>query len=338
MPEQGRVAGPRALRLVAAGGPTVFDGEIHFHPRLAVLAGAPPGLADWVASLLGPHAPPDTLIEIDDVPARTYDLPRALRALPPVVPLRADMFAELAAGRSAFRTPSQIASALDNWEHALAEARHRLARVHEQALRPDPVELSEAARLRSEWRYAEHVDAWDPTRDTRIAADARRDRYETFLARFGATSYEDLSMVGTGFGDSKADPAIREASMVVSMAEQRCHKLRMELDAATRERTPDDAVDLAALDADHVDRLLARALADLGDTAYVRPLIIDRVLSRLSPGGRRRAYDRLIVHGRRRQIVLVTDNSDVARWAAHEAPSDAALHQCTCSVQAVPFQ
>jgi hypothetical protein len=112
----------------------------------------------------------------------------------------------------------------------------------------------------------------------------------------------------------------------------------MELDSAARARTLVDTVNLAELDPDHVDRLFGRVFAELDDTAYVRPLVIDRVLSTLSPIGRRRAYDRLIVHARRRQIVLVTDSSDVARWAAHEGPADAALHQFTCSVQAVPFQ
>jgi hypothetical protein len=323
---------------VAAGGPSRFDGELRFHPRLTVVADPSPGLADWVASLLGPQAPSDTLIEIDDVPARTYDLPRALRALPPAAPLGTDVFAEIAAGRSGLRTPRRIADALDNWERALIEARRRLALVHEEAPRPDPVEVSEAARLRNEWRYAEHVDAWEETRETRLVADARRTRYEEYLARFGATSYEDLSMVGTGFGDSAADVAIREASMVVSMAEQHCHKLRMELDAVMRGRAPDDTVDLAALEPDDVDRVLTRVLGDLDDSVYVRPLVVDRVLSRLSPLGRRRAYDRLVMHARRRQIVVITDSADVARWAAQEAPGDAALRQCTWSVQAVPLQ
>src|SRR4249919_306914 len=99
MADVGRTAAPRVLRLVAAGGPDAFDGEIRFHPRLTVLADARPGLASWVGSLLGAKAPADTLLEIDGIPARTYDLPRALRALPAAEPLRADMLAALAAGR-----------------------------------------------------------------------------------------------------------------------------------------------------------------------------------------------------------------------------------------------
>src|SRR4051812_46412377 len=98
MADVGRTAAPRVLRLVAAGGPGAFDGEIRFHRRLTVLADARSGLADWVVSLLGTHAPPDTLLEIDNIPARTYDLPRALRALAPAEPLRADMLHELASG------------------------------------------------------------------------------------------------------------------------------------------------------------------------------------------------------------------------------------------------
>src|SRR5919201_1329876 len=98
MADVGRTAAPRVVRLVAAGGPDAFDGEIHFHRRLTVLADARPALADWVVSLLGVHAPPDTLLEIDNVPARTYDLPRALRALPCAEPLRIDMLRALEAG------------------------------------------------------------------------------------------------------------------------------------------------------------------------------------------------------------------------------------------------
>ena len=82
MADVGRIAAPRIVRLVAAAGPGAFDGEIRFHRRLTVLADARPGLAAWAVSLLSMHAPPDTLLEVDDVPARIYDLPRALRALP----------------------------------------------------------------------------------------------------------------------------------------------------------------------------------------------------------------------------------------------------------------
>src|ERR1700730_2034786 len=75
MADVGRIAAPRMVRLGAAAGPGAFDGEIRFHRRLTVLADARPGLAAWAVSLLSVHAPPDTLLEVDDVPARIYDLP-----------------------------------------------------------------------------------------------------------------------------------------------------------------------------------------------------------------------------------------------------------------------
>jgi hypothetical protein len=344
MADVGRTAAPRVLRLVAAGGPGPFDGEIRFHRRLTVLADARLALADWVASLLSVQAPPDTLLEIDNIPARTYDLPRALRALPPAEPLRVELLRELASGRDTLgrpgtrrRTAQQIADELARWERVLAEAKVRLIRAHDAAPRVDPVDLAEASRLRNEWRYSVHVDAWEQRRRTRREAQARRGRYDDFLAEFGASSYEDLSMVGTGFGDTRYDVAIREAATVVSMAEQRCHKLTMELEEARRneslsedERTAKERdklrpPSLGALDADRADRLMARALAEFDDTAYVRPLVVDCVLDALAPEARRRAYDRLVAHARRRQIVLITAVDEIARWAAHGSPADVAL-------------
>jgi hypothetical protein len=160
--------------------------------------------------------------------------------------------------------------------------------------------------------------------------------YLQFLERFGAGSFEDLSMVGTGFGDTNADVAIREAATVVSMAEQRCHKLRVELNHARRAEslTTSERIaaeldarhfDLATLDPEHADRLLARALSILDDTAYVRPLVVDRVLDAFAPAARRRGFERLLSHSRRRQIVVVTSCQDVAKWAANGAPADVAL-------------
>jgi hypothetical protein len=344
MADVGRIAAPRMVRLVAAAGPGAFDGEIRFHRRLTVLADARPGLAAWAVSLLSVHAPPDTLLEVDDVPARIYDLPRALRALPPGEPMRVEMLRQLASGRDSRgrrsvrrRTAQQIAEELARWERVLGEAKARLVQAHEAAPRVDPVDLAEASRLRNEWRYSVHVDAWERRRRTRREAQAKRGRYDDFLEEFGASSYEDLSTVGTGFGDTRYDVAIREAATVVSMAEQRCHKLTMELEEARRnesvrdaERTADERgrlrqPDLGELDADRADRLVARALADLDDTAYVRPLVIDCVLDALAPDARRRAYDRLVAHARRRQIVLVTAVDEIARWAAHGSPADVAL-------------
>jgi hypothetical protein len=294
--------------------------------------------------LLSVHAPPDTLLEIDNIPARTYDLPRALRALPPAEPLRVDMLRELASGRDALGPPAtrrrsaqQVGDELARWERVLGEAKVRLVRAHEAAPRVDPVDLAEASRLRNEWRYSVHVDSWERRRRSRREAQTRRGRYDDFLAEFGASSYEDLSMVGTGFGDTRYDVAIREAATVVSMAEQRCHKLTMELEEVRRNETltaeeqapeahdPLRKTDLGSLDADRADRLIARLLAEFDDTAYVRPLVIDCVLDALGPEARRRAYDRLVTHARRRQIVLVTAVDEIARWAAHGLPSDVAL-------------
>src|SRR4029077_14858286 len=102
--------------------------------RLTVLAAARPGLADWVVSLLGLQAPPDTLLEIDNVPARTCDVSRALRSLPRAEPLRVDMLRALAAGHSigrndGRRTAAQIAEELARWERVLGEAKVRLLRL-----------------------------------------------------------------------------------------------------------------------------------------------------------------------------------------------------------------
>jgi hypothetical protein len=331
------------LRLLAAGGPDAFDGEIRFHRRLTVLADARRALADWVVSLLGVHAPPDTLLEIDNVPARTYDVTRALRALPRAEPLRVDMLCALTAGRELgpsrahARTVQQVADELERWDKVLGEAKLRLVRAHQAAPRVDPVDLAEASRLRNEWRYSVHVDAWERRRRSRRAAQARRARFDDFLAHFGAASYEDLSMVGTGFGDTGFDVAIREAATVVSMAEQRCHKLRMELEAMRRnesltaaervakERDELSKIDLNNLDAERADRLVARALAELDDTAYVRPLVVDRIVDAFGPDARHRVYARLVAHARRRQIVVVTSSDDVARWAANGPASDVAL-------------
>jgi hypothetical protein len=343
----GRTAAPRVLRLIAAGGPdAAFDGEIRFHRRLTVLADTRPALADWVTSLVGMHASPDTLLELDGIPARTYDLPKALRSLPLPDPLRADTLKLLASGLEPIgdgttsrrkSCSDEIHGELARWEKVLREAQVRLAQAHEAAPRVDPVDLAEASRLRSEWRYSVHVDSYEQRRRSRREADNRRGMYEGFLDHFGASSLDDLSMVGTGFGDTAADVAIREAATVVSMAEQRCHKLRLELDEARRAESLTigeriaieiDArkLDLGQYDPEKADRLLARALADSDDTAYVRPLVVDRVLDAFSPAARRRGFERLVTHARRRQIVVVTSCDDVAQWAAACATTDASLH------------
>jgi hypothetical protein len=330
--------------LVAAGGPLAADGEIRFHARLTVLADGRPTLADWVTALLGVHAAPDTLLELDHIPARTYDIPRGLRALAPLEPLRPETLRSMAVGCEAEaraaargeRGARQIAAEHSRWEQVRTEARSRLAAVHKAAPRVDPGALAEASRLRNDWRYSVHVDALERRRRTRRDAEDRKTRYEEFLQHFGANSYEDLSVVGTGFGDTNADVAIREAATVVSMAEQRCLALRLELDEARRREAlagnaviaaeiEARAVDLASFDAERADRLLARALAAFDDTAFVRPLVVDRVLDAFAPEARRRCFDRLVVHARRRQIVLITSSDDVASWAADGGTAEAAL-------------
>jgi hypothetical protein len=345
-----RTAAPRVLHLVAAGGPSASDGEIRFHPRLTVLADARPTLADWVTSLLGVHAAPDTLLELDHIPARTYDIPRALRALAPLEPLRPETLRAMAVGCEAGaraaargeRGARQVAAELARWEKVRKEARARLAAVHEAAPRVDPGALAEASRLRNDWRYSVHVDALERRRRTRRDAEDRKARYEDYLDHFGATSYEDLSMVGTGFGDTKSDVAIREAATVVSMAEQRCMALRLELDEARRTEALTGnaviaaeiearAVDLASFDDDSADRLLARALAAFDDTAYMRPLVVDRVLDAFDTSVRRRCFDRLVTHARRRQIVLITSCENVATWAAEGITADVALRMGSAS-------
>jgi hypothetical protein len=53
--------------------------------------------------------------------------------------------------------------------------------------------------------------------------------------------------------------------------------------------------------------------------------VVDRVLDAFAPSARRRGYERLLAHARRRQIVLLTSLEEVARWAAQGPAEDAAL-------------
>jgi hypothetical protein len=84
-------------------------------------------------------------------------------------------------------------------------------------------------------------------------------------------------------------------------------------------------VNLARLNAERADRLVGRALAELDDDAYMRPLVIDGIVEAFDPDARRRVYDRLVSHARRRQIVLITGSDEVARWAAHGPENDASV-------------
>ena len=176
----------------------------------------------------------------------------------------ADELAELDAEISASRPRATIGRELAKWERVTGEARGRLLESHEQAARVQPADLAEALRLRNEWRYAEQVHRQMRRRRTRREVDELKQHYERFLGRFGATTYEDLAVVGTGFGNTDADLAIREAATVVSMAEQHCVDLRAELEAsdpAALERRRRDALARASVllgrgaDADVVTKL-----------------------------------------------------------------------------------
>src|SRR5262249_28971406 len=84
-------------------------------------------------------------------------------------------------------------------------------------------------------------------------------------------------------------------------------------------------IELSELDPERADRILARALAELDDTAYVRPLVVDGVLDAFAPAARRRAFDRLVAPAHRRPIVLVTAMDEIARWSANGSTADVAL-------------
>jgi hypothetical protein len=129
------------------------------------------------------------------------------------------------------RSRDVIQRELAKWERVVEEAQGRLTDQRDHASHVEPSDLAEAGRLRSEWRYAEQVHRQERRRRTRREMDEHRARYERFLAQFGATCYEDLTVVGTGFGNTDFDLAIREAATVVSMAEQHCIALREELTA-----------------------------------------------------------------------------------------------------------
>ncbi|HEX5095790.1 MAG TPA: hypothetical protein VFX21_07255, partial [Acidimicrobiia bacterium] len=176
----------------------------------------------------------------------------------------ADELAALDAEISARRPRATVGRELAKWERVTGEARTRLVECHEQAARVQPADLAEALRLRNEWRYAEQVHRQMRRRRTRRDVDELKQHYERFLGRFGAATYEDLAVVGTGFGNTDADLAIREAATVVSMAEQHCIDLRAELetsDPAALARRRQDALARASVllgseaDADVVTKL-----------------------------------------------------------------------------------
>jgi hypothetical protein len=296
---------------------------VRFHPRLTVLGHAGRAAARWVASLLGPGARADTLVEVDGVVARVCDVPRALHALPPLEPTDSEAFFRFAAVPApSAAAVERVAADFARWEQVLARAAGRLAGVRAAAPRVGPVDVARASVLRNEWRYAEAVHASDGRRRTRRAADRHRERLEQFLAPFGARTVEDLTVVATGFGDTGTDAAIREAATVVSMARQRGAELRAELDrhAALSGTAAGPA---AALDASAAERALARLLATRDDTAYVRPLAFDRTFDGAGAAVRRRAFERLAAYARRRQVLLLTESADLPGWAA-AGPADTA--------------
>jgi hypothetical protein len=319
----------RGLRLVAAHRhDSGHDQVVEFHPRLTVLAGSDPELANWVTSLLGAHAPGDTSFEIDGAPPTPGDMQLVLRDATPH-PLRVDALELLASGATAARAAppgksavARLGKELDRWERIRLEAENQLVRAHDRAQRVDPLDVAEAARLRKEWRRADQLNR-----------RARRHEYERFLARFGVRSCEDLSVVGTGFGDTSGDVAIREAATFVSIAGQRLARLRSALEtvrrigpeacgeqiaAGTPQRLPD-------FDADMADRLVVHALAHAENARSIGPLVVDRALDALKPVARRRACDRLLSHSSIQQVVIVTSCADVARWAAHGRAADVSL-------------
>ena len=328
------------LRLVAAhrhGGEQ--DRVVEFHPRLTVLAGSDPDLANWVTSLLDANFPTDTNFELDGAPATARDLQLLLRDATPS-PLRVDALALLAGRAPEVRStpPEKSAAAhlgkeLDRWERVRRDAENRLVRAREHAGRVEPFDFTEAARLRNEWLHAVQLDRREHQRRTRHAVETRRQEYDRFLARFGATSSEELSVVGTGFGETSGDVAIREAATFVSMAEQRCARLRSALEGIRRFGSePGDEPHVATtthhlhdIDADAADRLLVRALARREYVRPIGPLVVDRVLDALNPVARRRACDRLLSHSSVRQVVIVTSCSAVAQWAARARAIDVSL-------------
>src|SRR5207253_3244294 len=81
------------------------------------------------------------------------------------------------------RTAKQIADELARWERVLGEAKVRLVRAHDAAPHVDPADLAEASRLRNEWRYSVHVDAWERRRRTRREAQPGPGRSPSSMTR-----------------------------------------------------------------------------------------------------------------------------------------------------------
>jgi hypothetical protein len=235
----------------------------------------------------------------------------------------ADELAELDEEISASRPRATIGRELAKWERVTGEARARLLESHEQAARVLPADLAEALRLRNEWRYAEQVHRQMRRRRTRREVDELKQHYERFLARFGATTYEDLAVVGTGFGNTEADLAIREAATVVSMAEQHCVDLRAELadsDPAALERRRREALARAGVllghdaEADAVAKLRRLQPVAAGTAGAVADLATDDAVDEL---------DRLAIEVRALEVEqarLERSRQDLAAGATVDLP------------------
>lgn len=214
-----------------------------------------------------------------------------VRVLTPAVVERAMSDEALVGAHPDLRVRAEVEAELVKWRDVTARARARLDDRRERAPRLGATEIAEATRLRNEWRYAEQVHARQRRRRTRREADELRTRFESYLARFGAPTIEDLAVVGSGFGSTDADVAIREAATVVALAEERCGELRDELARA------DAARDAAA-------RL--HALCTAGDPEVV--VVVDDALGGLEPWVRRCAFATLAdVASTRRVVVVVED-------------------------------
>jgi hypothetical protein len=307
---------------VRAAGPAGSGGDITFHDRLTVLVHPSGGLGAWLAAALGPA---DGSPLADDAVTISIDGEcRSGAAGHASAPVRCWTGDDLRSLETALahdppldRAGRQLAVELGRWEQVLAEAASRLAVAQAAAPHAEVEDLAEGAKLRDEWRYSVQVDRAEHRRRSRREAQARKQEFDDFLARFGAASFDELSTVGTGFGDTDGDIAIREAATVVAMAEQRVNELRAELAAAR------DATRLTG----RVERLLTLALEHPDDSGYRRPVILDGVFDQLDPDTHGRAFALLLVAARTRQVIVVTASEDVAAWASSASPDDAALRR-----------
>lgn len=299
--------GGSPLRIVTAPRPARTGGTVSFHPGLTVLVGPPARLADWAASLLDVDVAPETVVHDprggeSRSGSPVVDLTRGGPYPSPVRVRLGDLDADDLEVDATARTRNAIRAELRKWERALDEARARLVARRGEAARVGPSELAEAARLRNEWRYAEQAQKQVRRGRSRRTVDDLKQRYRDFLTRFGASSYEDLAVVGTGFGATPADLAIREAATVVSMAEQRCDLLREEL---ARAEAPPGA----------------------GGADVIPPLVVEDSDRDLPAASRRAAFELLVARSRDRQVILCTDARDLVALARGAGEREAGVRR-----------